>query len=116
MIPRLNGLIQFFGGGQRYVLARLELDDLTSAWISACSGGKRAYLQNARTRQANFVTIPKLDFIEKYPASPSRLDVKDWFLPEDFVGPFKGEPEASEVSECTPAFPHVGPVEQLEAV
>jgi hypothetical protein len=59
---------------------------------------------------------PKLDFIEKYPASPSRLDVKDWFLPEDFVGPFKGEPEASEVSECTPAFPHVGPVEQLEAV
>lgn len=65
---------------------------------------------------ARFRGIPELDFIEKYPASPSRLDVKDWFLPEDFVGPFKGEPEASEVSECTPAFPHVGPVEQLEAV
>src|SRR5271165_5078153 len=57
----------------------------------------------------------QLDFIESA-ASPSRLDVKDCFLPEDFVGSFKREPEASEVSERAPASPHVGPVEQLEAV
>ena len=60
--------------------------------------------------------VAELDFIEKYAASPSRRDVKDCFLPEDFVGPFKSEPEASEVSERTPASPHLGPVEQFEAV
>jgi hypothetical protein len=41
-----------------------------------------------------FITRTELDFIEKYAASPSRLDVKDCFLPEDFVGSFKSEPEA----------------------
>ena len=62
------------------------------------------------------MSCSKLDFIEKYAASRRGLDVKDCFLPEDLVGSFEGEPEASEVSERAPASPHVGPVEQLEAV
>ena len=58
----------------------------------------------------------KLDFIENHRASPPRLDVKDCFLPEDFVGSFESKPESSEVSERTPASAHVGPIEQLEAI
>ena len=59
---------------------------------------------------------PQLDFIENHRASPPRLDVKDCFLPEDFVGSFESKPELSEVSERTPASAHVGPIEQLEAI
>ena len=60
--------------------------------------------------------FPQLDFIENHRASPPRLDVKDCFLPEDFVGSFESKPESSEVSEGTPASAHVGPIEQLEAI
>ena len=59
---------------------------------------------------------PELDFIENHRASPPRLDVKDCFLPEDFVGSLESKPESSEVSEGTPASAHVGPIEQLEAI
>ena len=44
------------------------------------------------------------------------MDVKDCFLPEDLAGSFESEPETSEISEGAPASPHVGPVEQLEAI
>ena len=37
---------------------------------------------------ATSVRDAKLDFIEKYAASSPRLDVKDYFLPEDLVGSF----------------------------
>jgi len=59
---------------------------------------------------------PELDFIEKCAASSRRLGVKDGFLPEDLVGSFEGEPERPEISEGAPASPHVGPVEQFEAI
>ena len=62
------------------------------------------------------VTSTELDFIEKCANSPPGLDVKDCFLSEDLVGSFENEPEASEVSEGAPASPHVGPVEQFEAI
>ena len=57
-----------------------------------------------------------LDFIEKHAASSPRLDVKDCFLAEDLVGSFEGEPERPEISEGAPASPHLGPVEQFEAI
>ena len=86
------------------------------ARTSACRGRKIAISLVRLKRSGQYHTGAELDFIEKYAASPSRRDVKDCFLPEDFVGPFKSEPEASEVSESTPASPHLGPVEQFEAV
>jgi hypothetical protein len=42
--------------------------------------------------------------------------VKDWFGAEHFIGTLEGEPESSEVTERAPTAPHVGPVEQLEAI
>jgi hypothetical protein len=71
----------------------------------------------AQVRRVNLkLSCSKLDFIEKYAASSRSRDVKNYFLLEDLVRPFEREPEASEVSERTPASPHVGPVEQLEAI
>jgi hypothetical protein len=63
-----------------------------------------------------FWTRPDLDFIEKWAESPAVLDVEDYFFPEDLVGSLDGEPEPSEVPERAPASPHVGPVEQFEAI
>jgi hypothetical protein len=60
--------------------------------------------------------LPELDFIEKWADSPAALDVEDCFFREDIVGPLEGEPELSEVPESAPASPHVGPVEQFEAI
>ena len=42
--------------------------------------------------------------------------MKDWFGAEHFIGPLEGEPELFEVTERAPTAPHVGPVEQLEAI
>ena len=56
------------------------------------------------------------DFIEKWADSPAALDVEDCFFREDIVGSLEGEPELSEVPESAPASPHVGPVEQFEAI
>jgi hypothetical protein len=58
----------------------------------------------------------KLDFIENLTRSAAEVAVKDWFSAEHFVGPLEGEPELSEVTERAPTAPHVGPVEQLEAI
>ena len=59
---------------------------------------------------------PKLDFIENLARSAAEVAVKDWFGAEHFIGPLEGEPELSEVTERAPTAPHVGPVEQLEAI
>ena len=58
----------------------------------------------------------ELDFIEKLAVSPGCLGVKDWLRAEHFICTLEGEPESSEVTEGAPASPHVGPVEQFEAV
>ena len=42
--------------------------------------------------------------------------MKDGFVTEHLIGTIKGEPKSSEVTEGAPASPHVGPVEQLEAI
>jgi hypothetical protein len=42
--------------------------------------------------------------------------MKDGFVTEHLIGTLKGEPKSSEVAEGAPAAPHVGPVEQLEAI
>jgi hypothetical protein len=62
------------------------------------------------------LTGHKLDFIEKWAIPPAGMDVKDCFFAEDFVGSLEGEPEPPEISERAPASPHVGPVEQFEAI
>src|SRR5208282_6135023 len=49
-------------------------------------------------------------------ASSPALDVKDWFRLKDLVRSVEGEVEPSEVSECAPASPGDGPVEQFEAI
>src|SRR5271165_5074446 len=58
----------------------------------------------------------QLDFIEKCAASAADEAVKDGFITEHVIGTLEGEPEWSEVTERAPASPHVGPVEQLEAI
>ena len=59
---------------------------------------------------------PELDFIEKCTGSAADEAMKDGFVTEHLIGTLKGEPELSEVTEGAPASPHVGPVEQLEAI
>ena len=61
-------------------------------------------------------TNPELDFIEKCAGSAADEAVKDWFVTEHLIGTLEGEPESSEVTERAPTAPHVGPIEQLEAV
>src|ERR1700730_18080885 len=59
---------------------------------------------------------PQLDFIEKWGTSATGVAVKDWFVAEHLIGPLEGKSEPSEVTERAPTAPHVGPVEQLEAI
>ena len=66
--------------------------------------------------QLRLRTLPQLDFIENLARSAAEVAVKDWFGAEHFIGPLEGEPELSEVTERAPTAPHVGPVEQLEAI
>ena len=62
------------------------------------------------------VLAAQLDFIEKCTGSAADEAMKDGFVTEHLIGTLKGEPESSEVTEVAPASPHVGPVEQLEAI
>ena len=58
----------------------------------------------------------QLDFIEKWADPPAGQAVEGCFFSEDLVGSLDGETGPSEVSERAPASPHVGPVEQFEAI
>ena len=72
---------------------------------------------NEPVRRSTTGTTPaKLDFIEKCTGSAADEAMKDGFVTEHLIGTLKGEPELSEVTEGAPASPHVGPVEQLEAI
>ena len=69
-----------------------------------------------RMSDGDYGALYKLDFIEDSAASPGRLDVKDRFLSEYLMSSLESKPEPSEVADGAPAAPHVGPVEQLEAI
>jgi hypothetical protein len=89
---------------------------LAARALPARAGIGRAIRAHASGLRQSFFAGTELDFIEKYAASSPRLDVKDCFLPEDLVGSFEGEPERPEISEGAPVSPHLGPVEQFEAI
>jgi hypothetical protein len=60
--------------------------------------------------------VSELDFIENWASSSAGMAVKYWFVAEHLIGTLEGEAESSEVPERAPTAPHVGPVEQLEAI